>query len=91
MEFGALLPASTGDETLTQLLSVPTTAFDMANAITATARHRTDVASRLSLEEVGHRYLTAYGMRSRAGAPCARSFAQVAGTGGSNPWAATAT
>lgn len=58
MGSGALLPASTGNETLTQLLSVPTTAYDMANAITATARDRGDVAARLSLEEVGHRYLT---------------------------------
>ncbi|MCC6874787.1 MAG: DUF932 domain-containing protein [Sandaracinaceae bacterium] len=58
MESGALLPASTGNETLTQLLSVPTTAYDMANAITATARDRTDVASRLTLEETAHRYLT---------------------------------
>jgi hypothetical protein len=58
MESGALLPASTGDETLTQLLSVPTTAFDMANAITATARDRADVAGRLTMEEVAHRYIT---------------------------------
>lgn len=58
MESGALLPASTGNETLTQLASVPTTVYDMANAITATARDRTDVASRLTLEETAHRYLT---------------------------------
>ncbi|MGE0790081.1 MAG: DUF932 domain-containing protein [Sandaracinaceae bacterium] len=54
----ALLPANTGSESLTQLLSVPSTAYDMANAITATARDRTDVASRLTLEETAHRYLT---------------------------------
>ena len=55
---GALLPASTGNETLTQLMTVPTTAFEMANAITATARDRGDVAARLTLEEAAHRYLS---------------------------------
>lgn len=55
---GALLPASTGNESLTQLLAVPTTAFEMANAITATARDRDDVAARLTLEETAHRYLS---------------------------------
>jgi hypothetical protein len=58
VEGGALLPASTSNESLTQLLAVPTTAFEMANAITATARDRSDVASRLTLEESAHRYLT---------------------------------
>ncbi|MCZ7679807.1 MAG: DUF945 domain-containing protein [Sandaracinaceae bacterium] len=55
---GALLPANSSAETLTQILKVPTTAFEMANAITAAARERTDTAARLSLEEAGHRYLT---------------------------------
>jgi hypothetical protein len=36
---------------------VPTTAFEVANAITATARTK-GTAARLGLEEVGHRYLT---------------------------------
>jgi hypothetical protein len=31
----------------------------MANAITATARERGDLASRRSLENLGHRYLSA--------------------------------
>lgn len=47
-----------GTESLMQLLSTPTTVYDMANAITATARDRDDVASRLTLEETAHRYLT---------------------------------
>lgn len=34
-----------------------TSVFDVANAITATARERDDAAARLRLEEVGHRYL----------------------------------
>jgi len=55
---GALLPANTSNETLTQLLAVPTTVFEMANALTATARDRADVASRLTLEETAHRYLS---------------------------------
>lgn len=55
---GALLPANSSAETLTQILKVPTTAFEMANAITAVARDRTDTAARLALEEAGHRYLT---------------------------------
>ncbi len=34
-----------------------TTVFDVANAITSTARERDDAAARLRLEEIGHRYL----------------------------------
>ena len=55
---GALLPPNTSAETLTQMLRVPTTVYDMANAITSTARERDDIAARLTLEEAGHRYLT---------------------------------
>ncbi len=55
---GALLPSNTSAETLTQMLRVPTTVYDMANAITSTARERDDIAARLTLEEAGHRYLT---------------------------------
>jgi len=53
-----LLPATSSAETITHALGVPTTAYDVGNAITAVARDRGDVATRLSLEEVGHRYLT---------------------------------
>lgn len=53
-----LLPANSSAETITHALGVPTTAFDIANAITAVARDRGDVAARLTLEEQGHRYLT---------------------------------
>ena len=55
---GGLLPPSSSAETITQALRVPTTAFEVANAITATARDRGDVAARLTLEEAGHRYLS---------------------------------
>ncbi len=51
------LPASSSMETVTEALKVRTTAYDVANAITATARDR-DVAARLQMEEVGHRYLS---------------------------------
>lgn len=51
---GGLLPAISSAETVTQALRVPTTAYDVANAITATARDRGDVAARLTLEEAGH-------------------------------------
>ena len=44
-------------EKVSEALKVPTTAFDVANAITAVAREK-DVAARLTLEEVGHRYLS---------------------------------
>ena len=53
-----LLPADASVQTITQALGVPTTAYDVANAITAVARDRGDVAARLTLEEQGHRYLT---------------------------------
>lgn len=53
-----MLPASTSVESLSELLKTPTTAFDIANAITATGRDREDVAARLTLEEAGHRYLS---------------------------------
>lgn len=53
-----LLPSSSSAETITRALATSTTAFDVANAITAVARDRGDVAARLSMEEVGHRYLT---------------------------------
>jgi hypothetical protein len=52
------LPESTGVESIRAILErTPTTAFDVANAITATARERTNTSTRLGLEEVGHRYL----------------------------------
>lgn len=53
-----LLPPTSTAETLASVLTTPTTAYDVANAITAVARDRGDVATRLSLEEIGHRYLT---------------------------------
>ena len=53
-----MLPASSSAESLNALLRPPTTAFAVANAITATARDRDDVAARLTLEEAGHRYLS---------------------------------
>jgi hypothetical protein len=53
-----LLPANSSAETITHALGVPTTVYDVANAITAVARDRGDVAARLTLEEQGHRYLT---------------------------------
>lgn len=53
------LPEQTSAEDLsTALRGLRSTTFDVANAITQTARDRTDVAARLSLEETGHRYLT---------------------------------
>ncbi len=55
---GGMLPPSSSVETVAQALKVPTTAYDVANAITATARDRVDVAARLSMEETGHRYLS---------------------------------
>jgi hypothetical protein len=54
---GGLLTSSSSAEKVSEALKVPTTAFDVANAITAVARER-DVGGRLSLEEVGHRYLS---------------------------------
>jgi hypothetical protein len=50
------LPARTNG--IEEFLRGPTTVFEVANAITSMAREREAVASRLSLEEVGHRYLT---------------------------------
>ena len=52
-----LLTSSSSAEKVNEALKVPTTVFDVANAITAVARER-DVAGRLTLEEVGHRYLS---------------------------------
>lgn len=52
-----LLPASSSAQTIVKALKVPTTVYDMANAITSVARGRDDVAARLTLEEQGHRYL----------------------------------
>jgi hypothetical protein len=54
---GGLLTSSSSAEKVSEALKVPTTAFDVANAITAVAREK-DVAGRLSLEEAGHRYLS---------------------------------
>jgi hypothetical protein len=53
-----LLPSNSSAQTITEALKVPTTAYDLANAITSVARDRTDVAARLTLEEQGHRYLS---------------------------------
>lgn len=53
-----LLPATSSAETVARALAGSTTAYDVANAITAVARDRSDDATRLSVEEVGHRYLT---------------------------------
>jgi hypothetical protein len=56
---GVMRADGTSAQALAALKSSRTTAFDVANAITATARDRKDIAARLSLEEVGHRYLVA--------------------------------
>ncbi|MBN4049501.1 DUF932 domain-containing protein [bacterium AH-315-N03] len=53
-----LLPESTGSAKLSEVLDVEVSVFEVANAITATAREKESVASRLQMEEVGHRYLT---------------------------------
>lgn len=53
-----LLPTSSSAQTITDALKVPTTVYDMANAITSVARTHDDVAARLTLEEQGHRYLS---------------------------------
>lgn len=53
-----LLRANVGVETLSRALARPTTVFEVANAVTAVARDRADVAARLTLEEQGHRYLS---------------------------------
>ncbi len=55
----AALPANTPVETINGALrAAPTTVFDVANAVTSVASTRPTVESRLSLEEVGHRYLS---------------------------------
>ena len=51
------LPSSSSAETITQALKVPSTVFDIANAVTATAREK-DVAARLAMEEAAHSYLS---------------------------------
>lgn len=51
------LPQDVGKASLEDLLSEPTTAYEVANAITASAASREGTAARLSMEEVGHRYL----------------------------------
>ena len=53
-----MLPASSSAEVITNALEVPTTAYDVANAVTSVARDRGDVAARLTLEEHAHRYLS---------------------------------
>ncbi len=53
-----LLPAASSAQTILDALKVPTTAYDVANAVTSVARDRGDVATRLTLEEQGHRYLS---------------------------------
>jgi len=51
------LPQASEDELTKALKGFRTTAFDVANAVTQTARDRGDVGARLKLEETGHRYL----------------------------------
>jgi len=53
----ALLPESGTGQSLKDALKTSTTVFDVANAITATARER-PTATRLGMEEVAHRYLS---------------------------------
>jgi hypothetical protein len=53
------LPESTSDKRLEEhLKNHRVSVFEVANAVTQTARDRVDVAARLTLEETGHRYLT---------------------------------
>ena len=52
----ALLTEAASGRTLSEALKVEVSAFDVANAITATARTR-PAAARLSMEETGHRSL----------------------------------
>lgn len=53
------LPPETPTEKLAESLRHHrTTVYDVTNAITATARERSDVTTRLSLEETAHRYIT---------------------------------
>lgn len=51
-----LLPEGVETRSFRDALSTKTTVYDVANAITATARQR-PTASRLTMEEVAHRYL----------------------------------
>lgn len=53
------LPERSSAQSLSDALNTRTSAFEIANAITAAARARDSVPARLALEEVGHRYLTA--------------------------------
>lgn len=53
---GVHLSESSGSE-LSTALRTRTTAFELANAITSTARERSDVTARLNMESLGHRYL----------------------------------
>lgn len=50
------LPANASAETLSDLLDVSSNAFELTNAITATARESSTTSGRLALEEAGHRY-----------------------------------
>ena len=52
-----LLATDSSADSLRDSLRISVSAFDVTNAITATARERTDVAARLHLESLGHRYL----------------------------------
>lgn len=51
-----LLPANGSGQSLRDVLRVEASAYEVANAITATARER-PTAARLSMEEAAHRYL----------------------------------
>jgi hypothetical protein len=52
-----LLAADASGSDLTHVLRSSTSAFEVANAITSTARERNDVTARLTMESLGHRYL----------------------------------
>lgn len=52
-----LLPEKSSAESLRDALDIETNVFEVANAITATARDCESVPARLGLEEVAHRYL----------------------------------
>jgi hypothetical protein len=52
------VPADSSADSLSTVLKTRSTAFEIANAITATARDRKSVPARLSLEEAAHRYLS---------------------------------
>lgn len=51
------LPATSSVESLNDVLKTSSSVFDIANAVTATAKAREGVAARLNLEEVAHHYL----------------------------------